>query len=183
MWNIKKSYHWIFFFSAETKIGIATPGTNNANTIKLSKKPRTSFPESVYGPITEEAYELVITPSQIEIGAAAPKGIINGIHTLISQQAWREVPAQVIKDGPRFAERALQLDIASNFYKPAEIKKIINLMAYYKLNRLYLQIWNNHGLRLDLGLGAVEVRLSVRDYPPKYLSKSSYNNIRSTYTF
>lgn len=34
-------------------------------------------------------------------------------------------------------------------------------MAYYKLNRLYLQIWNNHGLRLDLGLGAVEVRLSV----------------------
>lgn len=56
-------------------------------------------------------------------------------------------------------------------------------MAYYKLNRLYLQIWNNHGLRLDLGLGAVEVRLSVRDYPPKYLSKSSYDNIRSTYTF
>lgn len=49
-------------------------------------------------------------------------------------------------------------------------------MAYYKLNRLYLQIWNNHGLRLDLGLGAVEVRL-------KYLSKSFYNNIRSTYTF
>lgn len=56
-------------------------------------------------------------------------------------------------------------------------------MAYYKLNRLYLQIWNNHGLRLDLGLGAVEVRLSVRDYPPKYLSKSSYDNIRSTYMF
>lgn len=179
---MEKSYLWIVF-SAETKIKTATAAPTNANTIKLSKKPKTSFPESVYGPNTDEAYELVITSNQIEIGAASPKGIINGIHTLISQQAWREVPAQVIKDGPRFAERALQLDIASNFYKPAEIKKIINLMAYYKLNRLYLQLWNNHGLRLDLGLGAVGVCLSVWNYPPKYMSGSSYDNIRSTSTF
>lgn len=130
---------------------------SNPKTIELNLKPASYFPTNEYGPFSDEAYELKINPNKIEINGASYNGVINGIHTLTSLQAWGKVSRQTIKDGPRFSERALKLDIASNFYKPSEIKRIIDLMAYYKLNRLYLQIWNNHGLRLDIGFGVAEV--------------------------
>ncbi|XP_062576148.1 putative beta-hexosaminidase [Saccostrea cucullata] len=154
------------YLASQTKIKTATAAPANPKTIELNLKPASYFPTQVYGPVTDEAYELKITPNKIEINGASPKGVINGIHTFISQQAWREVPEQIIRDGPRFPERALHLDIASNFYQPAEIKKVIDLMALYKLNRLYLQLWNNHGLRLDMGLGAAQIA-GKRCHDPK----------------
>ncbi|TSD63515.1 family 20 glycosylhydrolase [Inquilinus sp. KBS0705] len=106
-----------------------------------------------------EAYTLTVTPSQIKITAATTAGIFYGIQslkTLIPAIALAktpsaiEIPCVTVKDEPRFAHRAVMLDVARNFQQKSEVLKLITGMALYKLNVLHLHLTDDEGWRIEI---------------------------------
>ncbi len=58
------------------------------------------------------------------------------------------VATGVIRDYPRFGWRGMMLDVARHFFDVEDVKRLIDLMAYYKLNRLHLHLTDDQGWRL-----------------------------------
>ena len=67
-------------------------------------------------------------------------------------EAWRfnRDGAAKIADAPRFQYRGMHLDVARNFHDKASVKKLVELMSFYKLNRLHLHLTDDEGWRLEI---------------------------------
>jgi len=91
--------------------------------------------------LPNEGYKLTITPRKITIvGKGA--GLFYGIQTLIqlfpvNAELSAKLPCLVISDEPRFGYRGMMLDVSRHFFKVPEIKKVLDLMAEYKLNNFH----------------------------------------------
>ena len=102
-----------------------------------------------------ESYTLSVTPQRIEIRATSGAGLFYGMQTLLQlmQPAGTgsySVPSVEIEDTPRFAYRGLMLDISRHFSTKEFIKKQIDALAYYKINRLHLHLTDAAGWRLEI---------------------------------
>ena len=62
---------------------------------------------------------------------------------------WR-IALGTIHDRPRFAWRGAMLDVARHFFGVDEVKRLIDLMALYKLNRLHLHLTDDQGWRIAI---------------------------------
>ena len=68
---------------------------------------------------------------------------------------WKEllfhsIASVEIEDTPRFAYRGLMLDVSRHFSTKEFIKKQIDALAYYKINRLHLHLTDAAGWRLEI---------------------------------
>jgi len=107
-----------------------------------------------------EAYLLNVEPAKgITITGGSAAGVFYGIQSLLSMlpvKAWKksqskiELEAVSITDKPAFKYRGMHLDIARNFIEPPAIKKLIQAMAYYKLNKLHLHLTDDESWRLEI---------------------------------
>lgn len=107
-----------------------------------------------------ENYRLEITPNAgIVIEGSDRAGVFYGIQSLralVPVERWREpsgtveLPLLSISDGPRFPYRGLHLDVSRNFHTLAELRKLVELLAFYKLNRLHLHLSDDEGWRLEI---------------------------------
>ena len=111
----------------------------------------------------EEAYRLSVTPKRINIAAATPAGFFYALQTLKqlmprnvmagvrdeSVKEWR-VPCVFIVDEPRFSWRGFMLDEGRHFYGKEEVKKIIDVMAAYKMNRFHWHLTEDQGWRIEI---------------------------------
>jgi hexosaminidase len=61
-----------------------------------------------------------------------------------------QIDATTIVDAPRFRYRGLHFDVARNFQRPATVKKLLALMAFYKLNRLHWHLTDDEGWRIEI---------------------------------
>ncbi len=111
---------------------------------------------SVRGETSTEAYRLVISRrGGARVTGPSATGVYYGLRTLeqLLAAARREGGALHeldITDAPRYAHRGLMIDIARNFRRPAEIERIIDVMAAFKLNRLHLHLSDDEGWRLEI---------------------------------
>ncbi|MFB6249898.1 MAG: family 20 glycosylhydrolase [Salinibacter sp.] len=113
-----------------------------------------------------EAYRLRVDPDGgIEIVGTTAAGVFYGTQSL---QAWLpvsaygagrgpvSVPAVTIADAPRFGYRGLHLDVARNFQSTAAVKRLLDVMAFYKLNTFHFHLTDDEGWRLAIdGLPAL----------------------------
>lgn len=102
-----------------------------------------------------ESYTLSVTPQRIEIRATSGAGLFYGMQTLLQlmQPAGTgsySVASVEIEDTPRFAYRGLMLDVSRHFSTKEFIKKQIDTLAYYKINRLHLHLTDAAGWRLEI---------------------------------
>ncbi|MEO7909118.1 MAG: beta-N-acetylhexosaminidase [Roseiflexaceae bacterium] len=108
-----------------------------------------------------EGYELTITAQGVTIIAAEPAGLFYAIQTLrqllppsIEQSTTQAgpwtLPTGTIRDNPRFEWRGAMLDVARHFFSVADVKRYIDLLAYYKLNRLHLHLSDDQGWRIAI---------------------------------
>jgi len=106
-----------------------------------------------------EAYQLNVANGHIAITGADAAGVFYGIQSLARLypvDSYREpkgyltVRACSISDNPRFPYRGLQLDVSRNFHSLKHVKRVIDQMSYYKLNKLHLTITNDEGWRLEI---------------------------------
>jgi hexosaminidase len=101
----------------------------------------------------DEGYELTVTPSSIRLVAPHPAGLFHGAETLrqlLPVQGARRIGAIRIRDRPRFAWRGAMLDVARHFRPVRDVKRFIDLMALYKLNRLHLHLSDDQGWRIAI---------------------------------
>src|SRR5262249_30470290 len=107
-----------------------------------------------------EAYQLTIDPdSGIDIVGTDSAGVFYAIQSLRSWlpvEAYRgtnrelSLDAARIHDAPRFRYRGLHLDVARNFQSKQTVEKLLDLMAFYKLNRLHLHLTDDEGWRIEI---------------------------------
>jgi hexosaminidase len=91
------------------------------------------------------------------------------------------VPAGTIVDRPRFAWRGAMLDVAGHFFGVADVKRLIDLLAYYKLNRLHLHLSDDQGWRIAIRswprLTTHGSRTAVGGGPGGYYTQEQYADI------
>ncbi|WP_240534824.1 family 20 glycosylhydrolase [Pedobacter aquae] len=158
--NAKTALVYDDFFSNEAKLlqaditqflGKKLMPSNNASTpIIILKK---------VNDLAKEAYQLRVKPDSIIIAATQTAGAFYAIQSLKmlmplsvwkAQQTQITIPAIEITDEPRFAYRSFMLDVARNFQTKAQILKVLDLMALYKLNNLHFHLNDDEGWRLEI---------------------------------
>ena len=107
----------------------------------------------------EEGYELTITPERVRVSANQPAGVFYGLQTIrqllpasvensTPQVGPWQLPAGKVRDYPRLTYRGVMLDVARHFFGVADVKRLIDLIAYYKMNWLHLHLADDQGWRL-----------------------------------
>ena len=107
----------------------------------------------------DERHSLTIDEHLVVVRAAEPVGAARGLTTLIqllaatpSTNAGKvSLPGARILDAPRFAWRGLSLDLARTFFAVDEVRRVIDLLALYKLNVLHLHLTDEQSWRLPMG--------------------------------
>ena len=99
---------------------------------------------------SSEGYVLTVTPDQVLIRATSGAGLFYGVQTMLQMVDEKGLPAGVITDEPRFAYRGFMMDVSRHFFDKEFIKKQMDALAYYKLNRLHLHLTDAAGWRLEI---------------------------------
>ena len=106
-----------------------------------------------------EAYTLDVNENGITIKAGSNAGIFYGIQslkTLIDPTALTHPQKNIVltgvevKDAPRFGYRGFMLDVARNFQPKAQILKLLDVFALYKINTLHFHLNDDEGWRLEI---------------------------------
>lgn len=99
-------------------------------------------------------YRLDIAPGHIDIAGGDYSGVACGIATLRqllpAASGSIEVPCLRITDKPRYGWRGLLLDSSRHFWSFDEVKRLLDLMACYKLNRLHWHLVDDEGWRIEI---------------------------------
>jgi hexosaminidase len=101
----------------------------------------------------DEGYELTVAPGAVKLVAASPAGLFHGVQTLrqlLPVQGPRRIQSVHIRDRPRFAWRGAMLDVARHFRSVRDVKRFVDLMALYKLDRLHLHLSDDQGWRIAI---------------------------------
>ena len=116
-------------------------------------------PMSVNG-ITAEAYVLDISSaSGVSITGSDPAGVFYGMQSLMAlmpvdfytiSQSKILVPTLRVEDAPRFPYRGQHLDVCRNFFSKKAVLKLMDVMAFYKLNTLQLYLSEDEGWRIEI---------------------------------
>ena len=111
--------------------------------------------------LAAEAYSIKIMTDSVLVAASSFNGILYAIETIKqmlpaeiygSQKAKADwvLPCGVINDTPRFAHRGFMLDSARHFWEVEEVKRVIDIMAVYKLNTLHWHLTDDQGWRIEI---------------------------------
>jgi hexosaminidase len=123
-----------------------------------------------------EAYKLSVSKT-ILVEAASVQGAFFGIQSLlalVSEQSGGNCSQSLkldyveIEDWPDFGYRGFFLDIARNFQSKAAILKLLDLLAFYKLNVFHINMANDEAWRIEIpGLPELTEVGSKRGHTPK----------------
>lgn len=109
-----------------------------------------------------EAYTLTVHPDGIELTASRPAGFFYALQTLtqflpaaihgttLQEDGEWSVPYVAIADEPLLTHRGYMLDIARHHFGIPEVKRILDLMAFYKMNRLHWHLTDDQGWRIEI---------------------------------
>lgn len=104
--------------------------------------------------LPKEGYKLTITPHRITI-IGKDAGVFYGIQTLmqlfpVETSGTEKFNCMTIEDSPRFGYRGMMLDVSRHFFTVPQVKKVIELMAAYKLNNFHWHLVDGQGWRIEI---------------------------------
>ena len=109
----------------------------------------------------KEGYTLNISNDSLVLSAQTAEGAFRGVQTirqlipelsndtLADHKMWL-IPTGQIIDKPNFGYRGFMLDVARHFFSVEELKKQIDILAYYKINILHLHLTDDQGWRIEI---------------------------------
>ena len=137
-------------------------------TASYSKKPEGAALELVhnqtlYKTLGQEGYKLSVTANGIRLESATTSGFFYGLTSLKKmlpaciaagvkdeKVVTYELPLVQITDKPRFPYRGFMLDVARHFFSVQEVKKMLDVMAIYKLNKFHFHLTEDQGWRWEV---------------------------------
>ena len=147
------------YVATEKASSIAGATGVSASTPLSSLKGFYFLKDSSMGP---EEYSIEINGKAAKVTASGHNGFLYALMTLrqmlpaelFKKEAVKGVdwaiPCCTIKDSPRFAYRGLLLDVARHFYTVEQVKKFLDLAAYYKVNRFHWHLTEDQGWRIEI---------------------------------
>lgn len=109
-----------------------------------------------------EAYKIRIEDKAAVIRASDLNGFLYSIQTLMQlfpesiyggkpspSDKWN-LPCCEISDSPRFAYRGMHLDSSRHFWSVEQVKKYLDVMAIFKLNRFHWHLTDDQGWRIEI---------------------------------
>ena len=107
--------------------------------------------------LPDEGYRIDVNGDSITVEARGAKGWTYALITLRQimkaddegKPFMLSCPCCHIEDAPRFAYRGFMLDEARNFLGEDVVKRVINLMSFYKLNVLHWHLSDDQGYRIE----------------------------------
>lgn len=133
----------------QARLDALLPAAPRAGTIRLEIGP-------VDGQSSPEAYALSIDAGGAKLRGSSAAGVAAGLQSLFQLLPVGEprtgvtLPALQLVDAPRFGYRGLMLDLARSYMGPAQIDRVLDLMARFKLNKLHLHLSDDEGWRLEI---------------------------------
>ena len=164
-----------FKLSSSTKIAATTPEAKTVAEYFVSKMNRaTGYNISVAetgeiqlilnasSEMGNEAYKLDVTSEGVQVTAKTPHGLFYGMQSFmqllpaeiespakVSGIAWT-APAVNIADEPRFGYRGLMIDACRHFMTVEDVKKQLDVMALFKMNRMHWHLTEDQGWRIEI---------------------------------
>ena len=113
--------------------------------------------------LAKDAYTMSISAEGVSIKASEFGGWFYAMQTLkqllpreyfanekqSGTEAW-SIPCVEIEDRPHLGHRGYMLDIARHFFNKDEVKKILDIMALYKMNRFHWHLTDDQGWRIEI---------------------------------
>ncbi|MFG2557792.1 beta-N-acetylhexosaminidase [Streptomyces sp. NPDC048496] len=139
-----------------------------------------------------EGYTLKSSHGSVTITARGPAGLFHGVQTLrqllpadVEKNSRQAGPWQVaggtVTDAPRYAYRSAMLDVSRHFFSVAEVKRYIDQLALYKMNKLHLHLSDDQGWRIAIDswprLATYGGQTEVGGGAGGYYTKSDYQEI------
>lgn len=109
-----------------------------------------------------EGYDLEVNDKGIKIISKTDVGCFYAKNTIRQLYANGELPYVKIVDKPRFSHRGIMLDVSRHFFTKEEIKSILDIMSFYKLNTFHWHLTDDGGWRIEI------------DSYPKLTEQASY---------
>lgn len=103
--------------------------------------------------VNPEYYTLDVADGKIQIVAASAEGARNGIKTLMAaldHSKDHTLQNVHIADWPDLHYRGFMLDIARNFQSFDHLKRFVDLLSYYKINRYQFHFTDDEGWRVEI---------------------------------
>jgi len=107
----------------------------------------------------EEGYRLTVNEDRIVLSASHGAGMFYAIQTLrqllpaeIENGHGTSLPVAGVDiiDHPKYAWRGMHLDVSRHFFSTDYLKKYIDMMALYKMNKLHLHLTDDQGWRIEI---------------------------------
>ncbi|MEU6949072.1 beta-N-acetylhexosaminidase [Streptomyces sp. NPDC046316] len=140
----------------------------------------------------DEGYRLQSGRAGITLTAHRPAGLFRGVQTLrqqlpaaVEKRSVQPGPWQIaggtITDNPRYAYRGAMLDVSRHFFTVDQVKRYIDQLALYKVNKLHLHLSDDQGWRIAIDswprLATYGGSTQVGGGPGGYYTKDDYKEI------
>ena len=136
----------------------ASPVATLAGKSEISFRLQTNLLEK----LGAEGYELSVKENYVGITAPTAAGLFYGSQTFLQLLpseifsterqkggSWK-TSAVEISDSPRFQWRGFMLDVSRHFFTVDEVKRVLDLMALYKLNTFHWHLVDDQGWRIEI---------------------------------
>ena len=113
--------------------------------------------------LAPEGYTMEITKEGVTIQASTSDGVYYAMQSLMrllpanvilgkpgDEGTVYALPVSRIEDEPRFAYRGFMLDVSRHFFTIEQVKKMIDLMAIYKMNVFHWHLTDDQGWRAEI---------------------------------
>ncbi|WP_280888973.1 beta-N-acetylhexosaminidase [Streptomyces sp. LBL] len=113
------------------------------------------------GPFGAEGYRLDSGAKGVTVTATRPAGLFHGVQTLrqllpaavekdTAQPGPWLVAGGTIQDTPRYGWRGAMLDVSRHYFTVDQVKRYIDQLALYKVNKLHLHLIDDQGWRIAI---------------------------------
>ena len=110
--------------------------------------------------VGDEGYVLTVTPDAVTIRARDSAGLFYGVQSFLQllpvigesarQPASVMIPCVQVEDQPRFRWRGMMLDVSRHFFTKEEVKRLLDEMAWHKLNVFHWHLVDDQGWRIEI---------------------------------
>ena len=112
--------------------------------------------------VNDEGYLLDMDEKKLTIRAKTPQGLFYGMQTFLQllpaeiesstvvEGIYWKTPVVSIKDEPRFGYRGIMLDPCRHFMPVENVKKYIDVLSLFKINRLHWHLTDDQGWRIEI---------------------------------
>jgi N-acetyl-beta-hexosaminidase len=112
--------------------------------------------------VNDEGYIMSVKRPSVTIRAKTPQGLFYGMQSfmqllpaevespeVVKSVAWN-APCVSVTDEPRFGYRGLMLDPVRHFMTVEEVKRNLDVLALFKINRMHWHLTDDQGWRIEI---------------------------------